>query len=246
METSAAFAAAKNILGHPNIELSGVSCHIGSQILDLHPMADAAKLVRAFADSLRALGHKISHIDLGGGLGVAYEPRQAALAPTMKQYGTMLKEAMRGDPARLLIEPGRCLVAEAGVLVTRVIEVKKTGDKTFVLVDAAMNDLVRPSLYEAYHHIVPVFKKQNAPHEMKLDVVGPVCETGDFFAFDRTMELPQDGELLALTHAGAYGYSMASNYNMRPRPPEVAVSRKSCRLIRRRETYADLWRLDSK
>lgn len=246
METSAAFAAAKSILGHPNIELTGVSCHIGSQILDLHPMADAAKLVRAFADSLRGQGHKISHIDLGGGLGVAYEPKHAALAPTMKQYGTMLKEAMRGDPSRLLIEPGRCLVAEAGVLVTRVIEVKKTADKTFVLVDAAMNDLVRPSLYEAYHHIVPVFKKQNAPHEIKLDVVGPVCETGDFFAFDRVMEPPQDGELLVLTHAGAYGYSMASNYNMRPRPPEVAVSRNNSRLIRRRETYADLWRLDSK
>lgn len=246
METSAAFAAAKCILGNPHVELSGVSCHIGSQILDLHPMADAAKLVRAFADSLRGQGHRITHIDLGGGLGVAYEPADALSAPTMKQYGAMLKAAMHGDPAQLFIEPGRCLVAEAGVLITRVLEVKRTGTKTFVMVDAGMTELIRPSMYDAYHHIVPLYKRQSSQGKIKVDVVGPVCETGDFFAFDRMMELPHEGDLLALTHAGAYGYSMASNYNMRPRPPEIAVSRGNSKVIRRRETYADLWRLDTK
>ena len=242
METQVALNAAKTLVGHPQVSVTGVACHIGSQILDLKPMADAAKLVRDFANQLRAQGHTILNIDLGGGLGVAYEPEQYATVPTMKQYGTMLKEALKGDPARLLIEPGRCLVAEAGVLVARVIEVKKTGDKVFVMVDAAMTELIRPSLYDAYHSVVPVFRRKNAPLT-KVDVVGSVCETGDYFAINRMLELPQDGDLVALTHTGAYGYSMSSNYNTRPRPAEIAVEMGSPRVIRKRERYEDLWRL---
>lgn len=241
MQTAIALAAAKDLVGHPQVQVTGVACHIGSQILDLKPMADAAALVRSFADSLRAQGHNIAAIDLGGGLGVAYEPGQFALVPTMTAYGSMLKDALRGDPARLLIEPGRCLVAEAGVLVTRVIEVKKTGDKVFVMVDAAMTELIRPSLYEAYHSVVPLFQRKNTPMT-EADIVGSVCETGDFFAIDRMIELPHEGDLLALTHAGAYGYSMSSNYNTRPRPAEVAVEHGQSRLIRKRERYEDLWR----
>ena len=148
METQVALNAAKTLVGHPQVSVTGVACHIGSQILDLKPMADAAKLVRDFANQLRAQGHTILNIDLGGGLGVAYEPEQYATVPTMKQYGTMLKEALKGDPARLLIEPGRCLVAEAGVLVARVIEVKKTGDKVFVMVHPFMMPIIR--LYRCF------------------------------------------------------------------------------------------------
>lgn len=245
MDTRSAFAAAASLLGNSYVSVAGVSCHIGSQILDLKPMADAAQLVRAFANSLRSQGHRITQIDLGGGLGVAYEPSDASVAPTMTQYGNMLKTAVLGDDARLLIEPGRCLVAEAGILLTKVIEVKRTGEKTFVMVDAAMTELIRPSLYEAYHHIVPVFRRTVAAPEVLVDVVGPVCETGDYFASDRTMPLPHEGDLVALTHAGAYGYSMSSNYNTRPRPAEIAVERSGSRVIRRRETLTDLWRFEA-
>ena len=241
MEPQVALHVAKALVGHPQVSITGVACHIGSQILDLQPMAEAGTLVREFADQLRAQGHTILNIDLGGGLGVAYEPEQYALVPSMKQYGAMLKDAMKGDPARLLIEPGRCLVAEAGVLVARVIEVKKTGGKVFVMIDAAMTELIRPSLYDAYHSVVPVFRRKNAVLT-KVDVVGSVCETGDYFAIDRMLELPQDGDLVALTHAGAYGYSMSSNYNTRPRPAEIAVDMGSPRVIRKRERYEDLWR----
>lgn len=240
METAVAFEVARGLAQNPHVSVTGVACHIGSQILDLKPMADAAKLVRVFADRLRGLGHTIQNIDLGGGLGVAYEPEQFGSVPTMKQYGAMLKESLKGDPARLLIEPGRCLVAEAGVLLSRVIEVKKTGDKTFVMIDAAMTELIRPSLYEAYHSVIPIFQRKNAP-TTKVDVVGPVCETGDFFAIDRMIDLPEEGDIVALTHAGAYGYSMASNYNTRPRPAEIAVERGSPRIIRKRERYEDLF-----
>lgn len=238
LETTAAVQIAKDLLKDPNLDLCGISCHIGSQILDLSPLKEAAVLVLDFAKELRAIGHKIDNIDLGGGVGVAYDPREKS--PSLAHYGSMLSEVMvsKGDSSRLILEPGRALVSEAGVLLTRVIEVKTTGDRNFVMVDAGMNDLVRPAMYDAYHHIVPLWDTSTS--EITADIVGPVCETGDYFALDRRIPKIKEGDTVAILHAGAYGFSMASHYNLRPKPAEIAIEADNATIIRKRETIEEL------
>jgi len=195
-------------------------------------MRRVAELVR----TLRARGHDIRYIDAGGGLGISY---QNCAAPDFAAYAAALSEPLRGLKVHLLLEPGRSIVAPAGLLLTRVLYRKTNGEKKFLVVDAAMNDLLRPSLYNANHRIVPVAKPIDEKLET-VDVVGPICESGDFLARDRGMPAVNEGGLLAVLDVGAYGMSLASNYNSRPRAAEVLISRKSAKIIRRRETIKDL------
>jgi diaminopimelate decarboxylase len=221
-----------------NLLLEGVSCHIGSQILDTAPMLQAIDKMFALAERLRAEGIPIRSLDLGGGLGVAYKPGDSA--PRIAPFIQAIREKASGTGLTLLIEPGRSIVAEAGALLTRVLNRKNNGTKEFVIVDAGMNDLIRPALYHSHHEIVPL--RQNAPGTIVADVVGPVCETGDFLARDRTIANVLPGDLLAVCTAGAYGFVSSSNYNARPRPAEILVEGATHRVIRRRETHADLIR----
>jgi diaminopimelate decarboxylase len=221
-----------------NLLLEGVSCHIGSQILDTEPMLQAIDKMFALAERLRAEGIPIRSLDLGGGLGVAYKPGDAA--PPIAPFIQAIREKATGTGLTLLIEPGRSIVAEAGALLTRVLNRKNNGAKEFVIVDAGMNDLIRPALYHSHHEIVPL--RQSAQGTIVADVVGPVCETGDFLARNRTLANVMPGDLLAVCDAGAYGFVSSSNYNARPRPPEILVEGATHRVIRRRETYADLIR----
>jgi diaminopimelate decarboxylase len=223
----------------PSIEVSGLQSHIGSQIIDLEPLAEAARALAALSRRLLAEGFPLRTIDIGGGLGIDYHGGAGASPEALAER--VLPE-LRGLPLTLLLEPGRSLVAPAGVLLTRVLFLKRNREKTFVIVDAAMNDLLRPSLYQAFHRIEPV-RETGAP-ALRVDVVGPVCETGDFLARDRELSLPQAGALLAVRDAGAYAFSMASNYNLRPRPAEAWVEAGEVRLIRRRETFEDLVRTE--
>jgi len=221
------------------VEVVGVQCHIGSQITDLEPLAAAA---RALADlSLRLLdeGFPLRTIDLGGGLGVSYDGRGT---PDASGLASAILPAVERLPLELVLEPGRSLVARSGVLLTRVLYVKGGHGKNFVVVDAGMNDLLRPALYDAYHRVEPVVPR-GRPAEL-VDVVGPVCETSDFLARRRELERPEPGDLLAVRDAGAYGFAMSSNYNMRPRAAEVLVEDGRVRLIRRRETFEDLVRTE--
>lgn len=222
------------------IEPAGVSVHIGSQIRTADPFGAAASRVAALVWNLRKDGLPIRFLDAGGGLGIEYH-LEFPFHPEEKvqQYAAALKEAVKGLDVQLLLEPGRFFVAQAGVLLARVLYVKKNGSKTFVIVDAAMNDLIRPSLYQAYHEIVPVAPRKGA-RKITADIVGPVCESGDFFARDREIAAVRPGDLVAILDAGAYGQSLASNYNSRPRPAEVLVQGRRARLIRRRETIKDL------
>lgn len=222
------------------IEPAGVSVHIGSQIRTADPFGAAASRVAALVRNLRKDGLPIRFLDAGGGLGIEYH-LEFPFHPEEKvqQYAAALKEAVKGLDVQLLLEPGRFFVAQAGALLARVLYVKKNGSKTFVIVDAAMNDLIRPSLYQAYHEVVPVAPRKGA-RKITADVVGPVCESGDFFARDREISAVRPGDLVAILDAGAYGQSLASNYNSRPRPAEVLVERRRARLIRRRETMKDL------
>jgi len=224
------------------LKIAGVSVHIGSQITDMKPFAAAMERVAELVRALRADGHAIEYVDAGGGLGIDYKNEDSAgFAEYVTKYAEAILQPLQGLRLHLLLEPGRCIVGPAGVLLTRVLYKKTNNSKKFLVVDAAMNDLMRPSLYDAYHEIIPVrFSAENA-HEI-VDVVGPVCETGDFFARDRKLLVAQEGDLLALLDAGAYGMVLASNYNTRPRPAEVLVSGKSVKVIRRRETTADLLR----
>jgi len=219
----------------------GVSCHIGSQILDPSPILEAVDKVVALADCLRGAGFPIRHLDLGGGLGVAY--RSGESAPPIREFIRSLDGRMRASGLTVMVEPGRSIAGPAGVMLTRVLYRKKSGEKEFVVVDAAMNDLIRPSLYSAHHEIVPL-RQHNLP-PITADVVGPVCETGDFLARDREMANVTSGDFLAVRTAGAYGFVLSSNYNSRPRAPEVLVEGSRYRVIRRRETYADLVRGES-
>ncbi|HLX43997.1 MAG TPA: diaminopimelate decarboxylase [Bryobacteraceae bacterium] len=223
---------------HKNLLLEGVSCHIGSQLMDPAPLLEALDRVLALIDRLKANGFDIRHADLGGGLGVAYKPED--VTPAISGFVTDLRGRLAGRDVHVMIEPGRSIVGEAGVLLTRVLYRKKTGEKEFVIVDAAMNDLIRPALYGAYHEILPL-RQTGAPHT-RVDVVGPVCETGDFLARDRDMPEVFPGDLLAIRSAGAYGFAQSSNYNARPRAAEVLIEGGNWRTIRRRETYADLIR----
>ena len=220
------------------LEPHGVSVHIGSQIASADPFGAALERVHKLVRQLAKAGIEIHAIDAGGGLGIDYHGGHFDPAKRVRAYAKAVNTALDGFNGRLLIEPGRFLVAQAGALVSRVVNVKKNGKKTFIITDAAMNDLIRPALYQAYHAIVPVKPRAGGPRV--VDVVGPVCETGDFFARDRAIAPVRPGDLVALLDAGAYGMAQSSNYNTRPRPAEVLVEGKSARLIRRRETIKDL------
>ena len=220
------------------LEAHGVSVHIGSQIRSAAPFGAALERVHKLVKQLAGKGIAIRSIDAGGGLGIDYHAGRSDPAARVREYAAAIDRALAGFDGRLLIEPGRFLVAQAGALVTRVLNVKQNGRKTFVITDAAMNDLIRPALYQAHHEIVPV--RPRAGRARAVDVVGPVCESGDFFARDRKLRPVESGDLIALLDAGAYGMAQASNYNTRTRPAEVLVEGRTARLIRRREMMADL------
>jgi diaminopimelate decarboxylase len=233
--------------GSKHLKIAGVSVHIGSQITELEPFALAMERVAELVRELRADGHQIDYVDAGGGLGIAYEGKAAPAFPDqIAAYANALLQPLRGLKVHLLLEPGRSIVGAAGVLLTRVLYRKHNDGKKFVVVDAAMNDLLRPALYDAYHEIAPVrLEERSSEQRERVDVVGPVCETGDFFARDRELPTVMEGDLLAILDAGAYGMALASNYNARPRPGEVLVEGKSVKLIRRREAVDDLLRLET-
>ncbi len=218
-----------------NIDVVGVHKHIGSQITKLSPFVDALKRILVLIDKLNEQGTRIKYLDIGGGLGISYKDEEP---PVPKDLAKNLIPLLEGRKLTLIMEPGRSIVGNAGILVTKTLYLKKGQDKEFVIVDAGMNDLIRPSLYDAYHHIVPVVK--NRREEVLSDVVGPICESGDFLAKGRLLNRVKQGEYLAVMSAGAYGFSMSSNYNSRPRAAEVMVRGKEHFLIRKRETYSDL------
>jgi diaminopimelate decarboxylase len=220
----------------PGIKVDGIDMHIGSQITDLAPFNDAFALLRDFVQELRADGHSIAHIDLGGGLGVPYKADNAP-PPSPADYACVVRKHVGDLGCQLIFEPGRLLVANAGILVAEVIYVKHGDGKTFVIVDAAMNDLIRPTLYEAYHDILPVRQAAvGGPHET-VDVVGPVCESGDYLALGRSLPSLKAGDLIAVMSAGAYGAVQACTYNTRPLVPEVLVRDNDYAVIRARESY---------
>jgi diaminopimelate decarboxylase len=221
----------------PAIDVRGIACHIGSQITTVAPFLDAIARVRTLARKLTGLGLDVRHLDIGGGLGIQYRDEAP---PHPDEYGAAVRRAMKGFRGEVVLEPGRVLVGNAGVLLTRVLYVKRSGRKVFAVVDAAMNDLVRPSLYGAHHDIELVGSEMRSPGT--VDVVGPVCESSDFLARGRKMPVPDAGDLLCVRSAGAYGFSMSSNYNARPRAAELLVSGDAARLVRRREAWPDLVR----
>ncbi len=223
---------------HASLLIEGVSCHIGSQILDPSPVFEAVERVLGLIERLRAKGFPIQTADLGGGLGVAYKPEDAT--PAITEFIQKLCGKVAGKGLKVMVEPGRSIVGAAGVLLTRVLYRKRTGEKDFIIVDAAMNDLIRPALYSAHHEIVPL--RQGSGATLVADVVGPVCETGDFLARGRQMAEVFPGDLLAVCTAGAYGFTQASNYNSRPRPAEILIEGSGWRVARMRETYEDLIR----
>lgn len=220
--------------GLPNLDVHGVDCHIGSQLTSVSPFLDALDRVLALIDTLAQQGIHIRHLDMGGGLGVTYDQEQP---PQPADYVKALAEKLGDRKLELILEPGRSIAANAGILLTRVEFLKCTEHRNFAIIDAAMNDLIRPALYSAWQAIIPVQPHQQA-EEKSWDLVGPVCETGDFLGKDRKLRL-QAGDLLAVRSAGAYGFVMASNYNTRNRPPELMVDGDQVHVVRRRETLAD-------
>jgi len=223
------------------LKAAGVSVHIGSQITDVGPFREAMDRVTSLVCSLRSDGHNIRYVDAGGGLGISYEREgETDFAAAAERYAMALLGPLKGLGIHLLLEPGRAIVGPAGVLLTRVLYRKGNNGKGFIVVDAAMNDLLRPSLYGAYHEIVPVVLRDEEKTSERVDVVGPICETGDFFARDRNIRKVEEGELLAILDTGAYGMVLASNYNTRPRPAEVLVTGSGSRLIRERESITEL------
>ena len=236
--------AARAIYGRaarsPHLQPVGVSVHIGSQIRAVDPFGAALDRVTALVEQLRSDGIALTHIDAGGGLGIEYTASDFDPAAAVEAYAAQVLRATAHLGLHLLLEPGRFLVAQAGALVTEVLNVKRNGAKTFIITDAGMNDLVRPALYQAHHEIVPV-QQPTSESEAIVDVVGPVCESGDFFARDRLLPTVAAGNLLTILDAGAYGMTLSSNYNTRTRPPELLVNGAEARVIRRRETYADLF-----
>jgi diaminopimelate decarboxylase len=224
------------------LKVGGVSVHIGSQITDVAPFAEAVTRVAELVRELRGDGHSIDYVDTGGGLGIEYQESGTEFADYVAGYARAVTSPLRGLNVHLLLEPGRAIVGPAGVLVTSVLYKKENDGKKFLVVDAAMNDLIRPALYGAYHEIVPVVQVKNSSLKREtVDVVGPVCESGDFLARDRELAPVEEGELLAILDVGAYGMVLASNYNSRPRPAEVLVSGKSVKVIRRREKARELY-----
>ena len=226
------------------LNVRGVSVHIGSQITDVAPFGEAMSRVADLVRELRQDGHNIQFVDSGGGLGISYDKTHANEFPShVAKYADAVMTPLRDLNVRVLLEPGRSIVGPAGALITSVIYKKANNGKRFAIVDAAMNDLIRPALYGAHHEIVPVAPSQSGTNDL-TDIVGPVCETGDFFARDRTLSPIEEGDLLAILDAGAYGMVLASNYNTRPRAAEVLVSGKSAKVIRKREKVADLLRAE--
>ena len=228
----------------PGIEVTGIDMHIGSQITELQPFEDAFRLLRELVEALRGDGHTISHVDIGGGLGIPYRDDNNP-PPLPDAYAHIVKNELKSLNCKIVTEPGRLIVGNAGILVTEVIYVKDGGEKTFVIVDGAMNDLIRPTLYEAYHGIRPVVQPAENTPRIKADIVGPVCETGDYLALDREMAAPQPGDLIAVSSAGAYGAVQAGTYNSRLLVPEVLVKDDKFHVIRPRGTYEELIALDS-
>jgi diaminopimelate decarboxylase len=222
----------------PHVDIVGIHQHIGSQITEIQPFVDALKKTTGFVKELRAAGIEIKYINIGGGLGISYKDETP---PLPKELADHLRPIVKDCGCTIVMEPGRAIVGNAGVLVTGVLYHKESGSKKFVIVDAGMNDLIRPSLYEAYHDIRPVVEQAGAA-TAPVDVVGPICESGDFLAKDREMPEVKQGELLAVMGAGAYGFSMSSNYNSRPRVAEVLVKGGEFHVVRERETYSDLVR----
>ncbi len=218
-----------------HLEIYGVACHIGSQILEVEPFLEALDEILGVAAQLQTEGMGVEYLDLGGGYGIRYADEQPL---DFDALGRGLAERLRATKYRLILEPGRALVGNAGILLTRVLYVKRNRQKNFIVVDAGMNDLMRPTLYGSYHEIIPVRDHQGGT--LQADVVGPLCETGDFFAQDRDMPDVEPGELLAILAAGAYGFVLSSNYNTRPRPSEVLVHGREAELIRSRERLEDL------
>ena len=221
------------------VQAVGMDCHIGSQLTSLDPFLEALDKVMAFHARLKDMGLPIRSLALGGGLGITYDEEEP---PHPTEFGQALVDRTKGSGLTLVLEPGRVIVGNAGILVTRVVYTKDTPSKHFVIVDAAMNDLVRPSLYGSFHRLAEVEEKGREP--LTVDVVGPICESSDFLARDRALPAVESGELLAAFSAGAYGFAMSSQYNSRPRAAEILVDGSEARLIRRRETYADLIALE--
>jgi diaminopimelate decarboxylase len=230
----------KQALSLKNLEVIGVDCHIGSQLTSVGPFVDALSRVREYLDRvlvgyLRKEGANIRYLDLGGGLGIQYKDEEP---PRPEEYAAALIQGLEGLDVTLILEPGRVIVGNAGILVTEVLYLKETEEKKFVIVDGGMNDLIRPALYGSYQAIRPVLDKK--AETIVADVVGPICESGDFFAKDREVPRPEPGDLLVVMSAGAYGFTMASNYNSHPRPPEVLVDGDKFYVVRQRETLDDL------
>jgi len=223
----------------PGLKITGADMHIGSQITELAPFRDAFALLADFVRTLRADGHRIAHVDLGGGLGIPYREDNEP-PPSPERYAEVAKQATRGLDCTLIFEPGRLLVGNAGILVTRVLYVKHGEARHFVIVDAAMNDLIRPTLYDAWHEIRPVLEPAPPTPRIVADVVGPVCESGDFLALDRDMPQPRAGDLLAVMTAGAYGAVQAGTYNTRPLIPEVLVREDQWAAVRPRVEVDEL------
>jgi diaminopimelate decarboxylase len=229
--------ACRTAAGLPNVEIVGIHMHIGSQILSAQPFADALQKLAGFCGELKAKYHSFRYVDIGGGIGIQYQAGQKPLSP--KAYAAKVMPVLKRLGLSVVMEPGRYLVGNSAVLVCRVQYVKHNGKKTFVVVDAAMNDLIRPMLYEAHHDVLPVMRRKGV---FRADLVGPICESGDFLALDRDLPVAEENDLLALTSAGAYGFTMASNYNSRPRPAEIMVDEKQSFVVRKRETWKDLVR----
>ena len=241
------YADAPELYAHaralPGLDIAGIHMHIGSQITELGPFADAFALMRRMVLGLRADGHDIRHLDIGGGLGVPYRGVND-IPPSPAAYAQVVREQLGDLDLHLILEPGRMIVGNAGILVSRVIFAKEGADRTFTIVDAAMNDLIRPTLYEAHHDIWPVEEAKSASPPVQQDIVGPVCETGDYLALDRALPMFAPGDLLAVMTAGAYGAVMSSTYNSRLLIPEVLVHGAEFAVVRPRPTYDDLIALD--
>ena len=235
----------------PGIDVAGIHMHIGSQITDLAPFRDAFALMRRMVLGLRAEGHNIRHLDIGGGLGVPYrhggamhQPSTIDVPPHPDAYAAVVREELGDLGLKLILEPGRMIAGNAGVLVSKVIFAKEGADRTFTIVDAAMNDLIRPTLYEAHHDIWPVEEAKSASAPVQQDIVGPVCETGDYLALERALPMFAPGDLIAVMTAGAYGAVMSSTYNTRPLIPEVLVRGAEYAVVRPRPSYDELIGLD--
>ena len=235
IDIEAAITAYRNADALKHLDIKGVSCHIGSQVTKVSPFIDALKRLKELIRQLRSEGISVRYLDLGGGLGITYDRETP---PQPSEYARAIIDASRDLDCTFIFEPGRVIVGNAGILVTRVLYTKENEGKRFLIVDAGMNDLIRPSLYGSYHQILPVIQRNRK--EIVADLVGPICESGDFLAKERRIPAPDRGEILAVMSAGAYGFAMSSNYNSRPRVPEILVRDDCWDVIRQRESYEDL------